>query len=177
MAILFSACVSYSVMHVFVCLLEQYDVTSVFRVLLLSRMIVTSFFSFYFSSGTLLFYYFFFFQQIQIPKIEMPIKKVRRQLPGLRLHVCGRTLWTAAAVHRLPQNAQQWFNETPSTEEAPLHCTPPVRWQGEAVFLIEGKQLEENEDGSGRKISNWVEIDSTRIVCCFSAGGEGEEAK
>ena len=37
MAILFSACVSYSVMHVFVCLLEQYDVTSVFRVLLLSR--------------------------------------------------------------------------------------------------------------------------------------------
>ena len=29
MAILFSACVSYSVMHVFVCLLEQYDVTSV----------------------------------------------------------------------------------------------------------------------------------------------------
>ena len=59
MAILFSACVSYSVMHVFVCLLEQYDVTYVFRVLFLSRMIVTSFFSFYFSSGTLLFYYFF----------------------------------------------------------------------------------------------------------------------
>ena len=43
-------------------------------------------------------------------------------------------------------------------------------------FFIEGKQLEENEDGSGRKISNLVEIDSTRIVCCFSAGGEGEEA-
>ena len=40
MAILFSACVSYSVMHVFVCLLEQYDVTSAFRVWLLSRMIV-----------------------------------------------------------------------------------------------------------------------------------------
>ena len=40
MAILFSACVSYSVMRVFVCLLEQYDVTSVFRVLLLSHMIV-----------------------------------------------------------------------------------------------------------------------------------------
>ena len=75
MAILFSACVSYSVMHVFVCLLEQYDVTSVFRVLLLSRMIVTSFFSFYFSSGTLLFYYFLFFPQIHIPKIEMPKRK------------------------------------------------------------------------------------------------------
>ena len=40
MAILFSACVSYAVVHVFVCLLEQYNVTSVFRVLLLSRMIV-----------------------------------------------------------------------------------------------------------------------------------------
>ena len=75
MAILFSACVSYSVLHVFVCLLEQYNVTSVFRVLLLSRMIVTSFFSFYFSSGTLLFYYFFFFPQIHIPKIEMPKRK------------------------------------------------------------------------------------------------------
>ena len=75
MAILFSACVSYSVMHVFVCLLEQYDVTSVFYVLLLSRMIVTSFFSFYFSSGTLLFYYFFFFPQIHIQKIEMPKRK------------------------------------------------------------------------------------------------------
>ena len=75
MAILFSACVSYSVMHVFVCLLEQYDVTSVFRVLLLSRMIITSFFSFYLSSGTLLFYYFFFFPQIHIPKIEMPKRK------------------------------------------------------------------------------------------------------
>ena len=36
MAILFSACVRYSVMHVFVCLLEQYDVTSIFRGLLLS---------------------------------------------------------------------------------------------------------------------------------------------
>ena len=66
----FSACVSYSVMHVFVYLLEQYDVTSVFRVLLLSRMIVTSFFSFYFSSGTLLHHYFFFFPQIRIPKIN-----------------------------------------------------------------------------------------------------------
>ena len=75
MDILFSACVSYSVMHVFVCLLEQYDVTSVFRVLLLSRMIVTSFFSFYFSLGTLLFYYFFFSPQIHIPKIEMPKRK------------------------------------------------------------------------------------------------------
>ena len=74
MAILFSACVSYSVMHVFVCLLEQYDVTSVCRVLLISRMIVTSFFSFCFSSGTLLFYY-FFFPQIHIPKIEMPKRK------------------------------------------------------------------------------------------------------
>ena len=75
MAILFSACVSYSVMNVFVCLLEQYDVTSVYRVLLLSRMIVTSFFSFYFSSGTLLFNYFFFFPQIHIPKIEMQKRK------------------------------------------------------------------------------------------------------
>ena len=73
MAILFSACVSYFVMHVFVCLVEQYDVTSVFCVLLLSCMIVTSFFSFYFSSGTLLFYY--FFPQIHIPKIEMPKRK------------------------------------------------------------------------------------------------------
>ena len=75
MAILFSARVSYSVMHVFVCMHEQYDVTSVFHVLLLSCMIVTSFFSFYFSSGTLLFNYFFFFPQIHIPKIEMLKRK------------------------------------------------------------------------------------------------------
>jgi len=42
----------------------------------------------------------------------------------------------------------------PHPLEAPLQCTPRVRWQGEAVFLIEGKLLEKNEDGPGRKISN-----------------------
>ena len=87
MAILFSACVSYSVMHIFVCLLEQYDVTSDFRVLLLSRMIVTSFFSFYFSSGIVLL--FLLFPADTYTKNRDVEKKVRRQLPGLRLYVCG----------------------------------------------------------------------------------------
>ena len=32
------------------------------------------------------------------------------------------------------------------------------------------KLLVENENGPGRKFSHWVESDSIRIVCCFSAG-------
>ena len=89
MAILFSACVSYSVMQVFVCLLEQYDVTSVFRVLLLSRMIVTSFFLFLFRYLIVLL--FLLFPADTYPKNRDAERKVRRQLPGLRLHVCVGT--------------------------------------------------------------------------------------
>ena len=91
MAILFSAYVSYSMMHVLVCLLEQYDVTSVFRALLLSRMIVTSFFKILFLFRYLIVLLFLLFPADTYPKNRDAEKKVRRQLTGLRLHVCGGT--------------------------------------------------------------------------------------
>ena len=43
-------------------------------------------------------------------------------------------------------------------------------------FVLKTNYLKKIRIEPGRKISNRVESNETRIICCFAASGEGEEA-